>query len=218
MCAIYFVHAAVVGGGRVKMAVEKPYPDTPDKGNLMVNAELRPMSNPKFETGPPGEQAIEISRVVDRGVRESKAIKTEDLCIEKGEKVWSVMIDVCPINDKGNLFDAASLGALAALKDTRYPKLLENQTVDYDQKTETPLPLQKEPIEVTVLKIGEFFIVDPLPEEEECADARLTVAISKEGFVHAMQKGGDTPLTIEDIDKMIGIAQDTIKELRKFIK
>ena len=46
----------------VKMSVEKPYPDTPDKGNLMVNAELRPLASPKFETGPPGDQAIEMAR------------------------------------------------------------------------------------------------------------------------------------------------------------
>ncbi|HDD70886.1 MAG TPA: RNA-binding protein, partial [Candidatus Woesearchaeota archaeon] len=65
----------------VKMALEEPYPDTPDKGNLMVNAELLPASNPEFEPGPPGEEAIEISRVIDRGVRESKAIDFEKLCV-----------------------------------------------------------------------------------------------------------------------------------------
>src|SRR3990172_2219494 len=64
----------------VKLSVEKPYPDTPDSGNLMVNAELLAMSNPAFETGPPGDQAIEIARVVDRGIRESKAIDVKKLC------------------------------------------------------------------------------------------------------------------------------------------
>ncbi|MBW2968577.1 exosome complex protein Rrp42 [Candidatus Woesearchaeota archaeon] len=201
----------------VKMALETPYPDTPDKGNLMVNAELRPMSNPEFESGPPGEQAIELSRVVDRGIRESKAIDQEKLCLEKGEKVWSVMIDLVPLNASGNLFDAGSLAAITALKNAVFPKLTEEGIINYDEKTKEKLPLQKEPIEVTVLKIGEFFIVDPLPEEEEQLDARLTVAITADNKICAVQKGGSEPLSITEIDTMVGIAQDKSKELRKKI-
>jgi len=63
----------------VKMAIEKPYPDTPDEGMLMVGAELLPMSNPDFELGPPGIQAIELARVVDRAIRESKIVDMRNL-------------------------------------------------------------------------------------------------------------------------------------------
>ncbi len=202
----------------VKMAVEKPYPDTPEKGNLMVNSELRPIANPAFEAGPPGDQSIEIARVVDRGLRESKAIKAESLCIIPKEKVWSVMIDICPLNDAGNLLDAAALGAIAALKNTKYPQLLEDNTVNWEIKTDKKISIANEPIEITVIKIGEFMLVDPTPEEEAFVDARLTVAVSKDGTIHALQKGGETPLSAEEIDKMIAIAQDKSKELRKFIK
>src|SRR3989339_1078431 len=104
-----------------KRKVGEPYPDTPNEGTIIVGAELLPLSNPEFELGPPGIQAIELARVVDRGIRESKAIDFKKLCIEPGKKIWMVIIDICPINDAGNLFDAASLAALAALKDTRYP-------------------------------------------------------------------------------------------------
>lgn len=199
----------------VKMALETPYPDTPEQGNLMVNAELLPLSSPEFETGPPGDQAIELARVTDRGIRESKAIDVKKLCLKAGEKVWSVMIDICTINDNGNLLDAAGLAAIAALKDARFPALDENQFVDYDKKTDTPLPLEKEPVPVTVLKIGDNFVVDPLPDEEKVADARLTVAVSKSGTVSAMQKGGRSPLTVEEVDQMVGIAVEKSGELRK---
>ncbi len=53
----------------VKLALGEPYPDTPDEGALMVEAELTPMSNPEFETGPPDIQAVEMARVVDRGIK-----------------------------------------------------------------------------------------------------------------------------------------------------
>ncbi len=129
----------------VKLAIEEPYPDTQDRGNLMVNAELRPISSSKFEPGPPGDQAIELARVVDRGIREAKAIDVKKLCIKEGEKVWSVMIDVCSLNDAGNLFDAAALGALAALKNARFPKETGGM-IDYGEKTDKPLPINTEPI------------------------------------------------------------------------
>src|SRR3989338_7998650 len=83
----------------IKLQVGEPYPDTPDEGTIIVGAELLPLSNPDFELGPPGIQAIELARVVDRGIRESKAIDFKKLCIEAGNKIWMVIIDMCPLND-----------------------------------------------------------------------------------------------------------------------
>lgn len=198
----------------VKMAVETPYPDTPDRGGLMVNAELLPLSNPNFEPGPPAIEAIELARVVDRGIRESESIDVKNLCITEGEKVWMVIIDICTINASGNLIDASALGALAALKVAKFPKY-EDEKVDYSVKTDVPVPLLKEPIAVTVYKIGKFLIVDPLEEEEEVADARLTITTELDSSLCSLQKGGEEPLTIEEIDKMVEIAVEKSKELRK---
>ena len=197
----------------VKMALETPYPDTPDKGNLMVNVELLPLSSPKFETGPPGIQAIEMSRVVDRGIRESQALDQKQLCVTAGEKVWSVIIDVCPVNDAGNLADAASLGAMAALKNAVFPEVDEAGSCVYARKTDKHLPIAKDVIEVTVFRIGNHYIVDPLPEEEKFADARLTVAVTGEKKISALQKGGDLPLSIQEIDEMAGIALEQVTKL-----
>ncbi len=200
----------------VKLETGKPYPDTPNQGNLMVNAELLPLSNPAFESGPPGEQATELARVVDRAIRESKSIDVHKLVITPGEKVWSVSIDICTINDEGGLQDAACLAALAALKNTKMPKLDQDNNVDYDaDKTKEGLPLAKEPVEVTVVKIGDQFLVDLLSEEEQAIEARLTVAVTEKGTVCALQKGGATPLSPEEIDKMIDIAQKLAPTLRK---
>ncbi|RMD58452.1 exosome complex protein Rrp42 [Candidatus Woesearchaeota archaeon] len=200
----------------VKMELTTPYADRPNEGNIMVNAELLPLSSPRYEPGPPGEKATEIARVVDRGIRESKAIDTTKLCIAPGEKAWGVLIDVVSINDAGNLQDAAALAAIAALKNARLPQLSEHGQIDYDAtKTDKPLPLEREPVEVTVYKIGEHYFIDPLCTEEDSADARLTIAVTEKDTICALQKGGVGPLTVEDIDHMIGIAQKHSKQLRK---
>jgi exosome complex component RRP42 len=199
----------------VKLAIEKPYPDSPEDGTMMIGAELLPLSNPEFESGPPNIQAVELARVVDRGIRESKAIDTKKLLIEKGEKAWVVMIDIVTLNDAGNLFDAAALASLAALKNTKFPDY-DGTKIDYKKKTQKGLPITKLPISITVLKIGDFLIVDPINEEEKVIDARLTVAISGDKIC-ALQKGGDSPLTLEDIGKMIELAFKKSKELKKTI-
>jgi len=200
----------------VKTEINKPYNDTPNEGGIMINAELLPLSSPEYEPGPPQIKAIEIARVTDRGIREAKAIDMKKLCITPGEKAWFIIIDVVTINDAGNLFDAAGLAALTALKAARFPAVdPETGAIDYKKKTDEPLPLLKEPLPVTVYKIGGQLLVDPTAEEEHSYDARLTVASDEKGTISALQKGGDAPLTIEEISNMVEIALEKAKFLRE---
>jgi len=105
----------------IKMDIGEPFPDTPMTGVMSTAAEFVPLASPDFESGPPRENAIELARVVDRGVRESQVIQLEKLCIAPGKKVWLVFIDIHILDYDGNLFDAASLAALAALLTTKVP-------------------------------------------------------------------------------------------------
>ncbi len=104
----------VVAG--VKFEVGQPYPDTPDKGALITDAELLPLASPTFEPGPPDENAIELARVVDRSIRESNAIDLSSLVIREGELVYLVFVDLRVLDADGNLFDASSLAAVSALE------------------------------------------------------------------------------------------------------
>ncbi len=200
----------------VKLSIEKPYNDTPDEGGIMINAELTPLSSPEYEPGPPGIKAIELARVTDRGIREAKTIGLKKLCIEPGEKAWFVSIDLITLNDAGNLFDAAGLAALAALKSAKFPEYdPETGVVDYKKKTNKSLPLLKEPLPVTIYKINNSFLVDPTQEEENAYESRLTVSSDAKGIISAMQKGGDAPLSIEDTSKIIDLALKKAKFLRE---
>ncbi|MDD5254178.1 MAG: exosome complex protein Rrp42 [Candidatus Nanoarchaeia archaeon] len=199
----------------VKFEVGTPFPDKPDEGTIMVNAELSPLSSPDFETGPPRIDSIELARVVDRGIRESKCLDFKKLCIKEGEKVWMVYIDLYSINNGGNLFDAASLVALAALKDAKLPKYDEkSEKIVYEEKLKTGLHLNELPVEVTVCKVGETFFVDPNFDEEDAVDARLTVAVLEDGRIAALQKGNIVALTPEEIDHMVEMAQKISSSLR----
>lgn len=201
----------------VKLDLGKPFPDTPDEGAIMVGAELLPLSNPEFELGPPGIQAIELARIVDRGIRESKMIDLTKLSVTSGEKCWVVSIDICTLNDAGNLIDASALGAVAALQEAKLPNLKDGK-VNYQDKTGKKLPLACVPVTVNVCKLGNHFIVDPSSEEERNIDARLAVVSLEDGKLCALQKGGDAPLTQEEIKMMMSIGIEKAKEQRAYLK
>jgi exosome complex component RRP42 len=196
----------------IKMDVGEPYPDAPDCGVLTTAAELIPMASPDFEAGPPREDAIELARVVDRGVRESEVVELEKLCITAGEKVWVIFVDIHILDYDGNLFDAASLAALAALFTTKVPaKRFELGEEDY------PLPLRDPPVSCTFVKYNGVVVADPSLDEEEIAEARLTVATDKNEDIRAMQKGLSGSLTREEIKKVIKSSIDNGKEIRKIL-
>ena len=191
------------------MDVGEPYPDTPDSGVMTTSAELIPMASPDFESGPPQADAIELARVVDRGVRESQVIELEKLCIEPKEKVWIIFIDIHILDYDGNLFDAASLASLAALHTTNVPMERFELGDDY------PLPMKKPPISCTSVKFNNTIVSDPSLDEEEIAEARLTVATDENGDIRAMQKGLSGSFTRDEIKKVIKASIDNGNEIRK---
>jgi len=198
-----------------KVETGEPFPDTPNEGVLTVNAELVPLASPTFEPGPPDENSIELARIVDRGIRESKAIDTEKLCIEPGKKVFVVFVDVWVLNHDGNLIDASALAAVAALLNTKMPNYEIREGEVKIKQGYTPLPMKSHPITVTLAKINDKLIVDPWLEEEQIMDARLSIAINDEGNICAIQKGGTGYFTPQQILEAEKIAQEKAAELRK---
>ncbi len=197
----------------IKLQPGEPFPDTPDKGVLITNVELSPLASPTFEAGPPRDDAIELARVVDRGIRESGALELSKLCIEEGVKVWMVFIDVQVIDYDGNLIDAASLGAISALLNAKLP----NER--YGLGKDVPLPVSDLPVAVTVMKIGKKFILDPNLDEEQAASTKLTVISNKDGSLAGMQKSGAGTLSPDEVYHIVEMACKTAKDIRKrFLK
>ena len=199
----------------ISVDVEEPYPDRPESGTLVTNAELAPMADREFESGPPREKGVELARVVDRGIRESEAINQEKLCIQVGDKVYTVFVDLHILNNDGNLIDACSLAAVAALNTGYIPEYDEEiDTLNHDEKA-MDIPLEDDVITMTGYKIQDKLVWDPTSEEEEASISRLTVSISETGNVVSMQKGGDEPMTSEEINEVIDEAQDKAEKFRE---
>jgi len=209
---VYLGKSKVLAG--IKVQTGTPFPDTPDEGVLTVNAELVPLASPSFEAGPPSEAAIELSRVVDRGIRESKAIDMKSLVLQKGKTVQVVYVDIYVLDHDGNLIDAASMAALAALVNSKVSKMEVKGDEVINKGGHHQLPLNNYPVAVTFAKVDRTIIVDPSLEEEQVMNARLTVTIDKNGDICAMQKGGLYGFTPDEVRKAVHMAVGKAAENR----
>ncbi len=214
---VFIGNSQVVAG--IKVQIGTPFPDTPDKGLLIVNTELLPLSSAQAEPGPPSEDAIELSRVVDRGVRESKMVDLSTLAIIPGKKVRAIFADVAVLNDDGNLIDTVSCAVVSALLTTKIPKLeVSDDDEIIEKETMVSLTVSDIPVPTTFAKIGESMFVDPDFEEESAMDARLTLTTTKSGTICAGQKGLPSGLTIEQVKHVAANSVIKGEEIRKIIK
>tara|TARA_B100001123_G_C15285598_1_gene1015523 strand:+ start:1436 stop:2221 length:786 start_codon:yes stop_codon:yes gene_type:complete len=197
----------------IKMLIGTPYGDSPKSGTMTTSTELAPLADQSFDPGPPREQSIELSRVVDRGIRESRMIDFEALCIEEGERVWMVYIDLHILDNDGNLFDCCTLAAAAALSNAKIPNI-QHGIADED----IDLPVTCWPISCTFGKLGDSVILDPTSDEEGVMTARFTVAHDENGNLRAAQKGMNGAFTDSEIRESVKTARNNDNVLREALK
>ncbi|CAN4077170.1 unnamed protein product [Withania somnifera] len=177
----------------------QPYRDRPNEGTLSVFTEFSPMADPSFEAGRSSESAVELGRIIDRGLRESRAVDTESLCVVSGKWVWSIRIDIHILDNGGNLVDAANIAALAALLTFRRPEYTlggddGQEVILHPPEVREPLPLiiHHLPIARTFAFIGEeHMVIDPTHHEEAVMGGRMSVTPNANGDVRAIQKPED---------------------------
>ncbi|GAB2276482.1 hypothetical protein Dimus_011205 [Dionaea muscipula] len=193
----------------------QPYRDRPNEGTLSIFTEFSPMADPSFEVGRPGESAIELGRIIDRGLRESRAVDTESLCILAGKWVWSIRIDLHILDNGGNLVDAANIAALAALRTFRKPECSlggedGQEVIVHPPETMEPHPLTIHhlPIAVTFAFLTEdnIVVIDPNLHEEAVMKGRMTVSLNTNGDVCAIQKAGGVGVNYSVIMRCLRIA------------
>jgi len=214
--ALVFLGKTKVMAG-VKIQTGAPFPDTPEEGVLTVSAELVPLASPSFEPGPPNEESIELARVVDRGIRESRAIDSKKLCLVPGKLVFIVYVDIYVLDHDGNLFDASALASMLALTTAKMQDFeLKDGEVIFKEGT-ISLPLQNHVFEVTMAKIGDKLVVDPSLEEESAVDTQITIAVDDRGNICATQKSKTGAFMPGEVLEAVEIAQTKARELREKI-
>ncbi|PON59091.1 Polyribonucleotide nucleotidyltransferase [Parasponia andersonii] len=213
--------------GFVTAQLVQPYRDRPNEGSLSIFTEFSPMGDPSFEPGRPGESAVELGRVVDRGLRESRAVDTESLCVLPGRWVWAIRIDLHILDNGGNLLDAANIAALAALMTFRRPECSlggeDGQEVIVhppEEKEPLPLILHHLPIAVTFAFFANenSVAIDPTHHEEAVMGGRMTTTLNANGDICAIQKAGGEGVLQSVIMQCLRIASVKAGDITEKIK
>lgn len=213
--------------GFVTGQLVQPYRDRPNEGTLSIFTEFSPMADPSFETGRPSESAVELGRIVDRGLRESRAVDTESLCVLAGKLVWAIRIDLHILDNGGNLVDAANIAALASLLTFRRPECslggedgLEVIVHPPEEREPLPLIIHHLPIAVTFgfFSSESLLVIDPTHHEEAVMVGKMTATLNANGDVCAIQKPGGEGVLQSVIMQCLRLASRMASDITKKIK
>eukprot|EP01023_Acetabularia_acetabulum_P039517 TRINITY_DN38040_c0_g2_i2.p1 TRINITY_DN38040_c0_g2~~TRINITY_DN38040_c0_g2_i2.p1 ORF type:complete len:492 (+),score=86.68 TRINITY_DN38040_c0_g2_i2:150-1625(+) len=195
----------------ISASIDTPHITRQNEGQLRFTVEFSPMACPSWESGRPGERAIEIARLVERTFRETRSIDLEALCIVVGKHAWNMRVDIHVLDHCGNLVDAACLAALAALMAYRQPEV----TVEGDEvivhsvleREPQPLTIHHHPLAVTFAFIVPDenencdcqVLVDPCLEEEAALPGTITIAVNVHGEICQVQKSSGPGISFHSL-------------------
>ncbi|KAJ8028494.1 Exosome complex component RRP45 [Holothuria leucospilota] len=203
--------------------VVKPSASRPSEGSLQINLELSPMASPSFEPGRMSSYGVELNRLLERSVRESKAVDTESLCIVVGEKVWQVRVDLHALNFDGNLLDCSSIAAIASLHHFRRPEVTvsgEEVTVhSLEDREPVALSIHHMPICITFafFQEGKYLLVDPTGGEETVMDGCMVVCMNVHRELCTVQMTGSMLLLKDQLSRCCQIAVVKVSEITDVI-
>ncbi|KAI4462661.1 exosome complex exonuclease ribosomal rna processing protein [Holotrichia oblita] len=213
---------------QVSCEVQQPKASRPSEGILNINLELTPLGAPNFEAGRQSELSVQLNRLLEKGLKDSKAVDLESLCIKVNEKVWMFRVDVNVLNHEGNILDAASIAALAALSHFRRPDVTfdgeEFIIHTYAQKDPIPTVIHHYPVCISyaVFENGEIILADPNLLEENVSDAQFTIGLNGYKEVCGMHLGGSAAMNIDTILKTSQSAarraKTIIEEIKKYVE
>ncbi|CAN2388869.1 U1 snRNA 3'-end processing [Pristimantis euphronides] len=210
--------------GQVSCELVAPKMNRPTEGIIFFNLELSSMASPAFETGRPSDLLVKLNRLLERCLRNSKCIDTESLCVQAGEKVWQIRVDLHLLNHEGNIMDAASIAAVAALCHFRRPDVSvqgEEVTV-YSPEEREPVPLGIHHMPICVsfafFQQGTYLLVDPNEREERVMDGLLVIAMNKHREICTIQSSGGIMLLKDQVLRCSKVAGVKVAEITELIQ
>lgn len=170
----------------VKTEIDVPTPEKHDEGRLEFFIDCSANATPEFEGRGGEELANEIRATLEAAYQSGRAFDLRKLCIVPRQQCWKLFVDVLILECGGNVFDAVSLAAKAALHNTRVPRvtaaLQDGGSVELQLSDDVfdceRIDVGRVPVLVTVCKIGEHCVVDPSADEEVCSAASVVVGVS----------------------------------------
>ncbi|CAI5446261.1 unnamed protein product [Caenorhabditis angaria] len=207
----------------VSAEITEPSSMRPQKGVINIDVDLSPMANYSHEHDRMGQKGMELTRLLELIIRDSRCIDVESLCIRAGKEVWKIKVDVRILDEDGSILDCACLAAITALQHFKRPNvtLEPHHTLVYSEYEKSPIPLNiyHMPICTTIglLDKGSTIIIDPTEKESECLDGTIVVACNKRKEVCALHQSTNLILTTKQIENCVKLAMSRAEELSSVV-
>ncbi len=163
-----------------------------------------------------------MNNLLEKTLRDSKALDTQSLCIVPGKLAWKVIIDVNIINNDGNLFDACMLSCLASWLSYKIPFLRKSSNQINITKNIKMINLSTLhiPLSVTfgLFDNNQRYLIDPLLKEEKCIDGIVVISANKFNEICYLHTYGSIKVERETINQLIYITKEKIFSLIKTLK
>lgn len=150
---------------QVTCEVAQPKSTRPNEGLLFIKVELGPMAAQHFEANRSSDLSVQVNRILERALKDSRCIDLESLCIIAEEKVWNLRVDLNVLNHEGNIIgrcrncvwsvqwlmsecfisilDCASIAALTALAHFKRPDVTTtgDEFIIHSHAEKDPIPI-----------------------------------------------------------------------------
>ncbi|KAK7605301.1 hypothetical protein V9T40_007159 [Parthenolecanium corni] len=210
---------------QVSCDIQPPKASKPNDGLLYVHVEMSPMAALHFESGRQSDISVQVNRLLEKCLKESKCVDLEALCIVSDEKVWNIRIDLNVMNFEGNLASCCSVAALAALAHFRHPDVTSTgeKIIIHPASEKDPIPINLHHYPVIIsyalFNNGNHIVSDPTALEEKVADSLLLLSVNSYREICGMHFEG-APLPSSDVvikcsRNAVNTATHLVKQIKK---
>ncbi|KAF7280504.1 exosome complex component Rrp45 [Rhynchophorus ferrugineus] len=209
---------------QVSCELQQTKSSRPNEGMLNINLELNTMADPSFDASRQSDLSSQLNRLLEKCIKDSKAVDLESLCIKMNERAWSLRVDINVLNNEGNILDCASVAAITALSHFRRPDVtcdgVEYKIHSIKQRDPIPTVIHHYPVCISyaILNEGEYILADPTLLEEGVAEAFLTIGLNSYKELCGLHLGGNARLATKDILETSSKAAKRATELVAIIK
>lgn len=209
---------------QISATIAEPRLTRPSEGVINIRADLSMLGSACYDTSRNSDECVQLSRLLHKGIRDARCIDLESLCIISGEKVWHIQVDVTILNHEGNLIEAASVSALAALAHFRRPEVSVEDGAVVVHSFEMREPIQFTMLHFPFLIKFAFFkeatvsFVDPTEDEEKFCDGYLIVGANIFREITLLHIAGKSLISKDQILKQCNYAISQTKALNDRLK
>jgi len=205
--------------------LSEPRPARPNEGTLKVSVDLSPMACCKWEGNRQTEDSVEISRVLERSIKEAKCLDLESLCLISGKKAWALEANIIVFNTEGNLVESCSISLLASLCHFKRNDVTVSQdgsliVHDFDDRHPIPLTVFHYPFctKFCFFEGTQYIVVDPSEIEEEVCDGYIIVGANAHRELTAIHISGRSKIDKEVILKCCHRSIERTKRLTETLR